>query len=480
MSKQQKALSPEQYIRQRARKLPIGDCYLTEGWEDCGELMVWVTRCHPQQTYTVGIYLIDTFCCGVKDSHWYFSLDKSDYADLLKKMEECEDLKKVSYEEVHNLIYGVISFAQEGGIEPDSSFNLTQFLLEEDTEDIPLIEYTFGKDGRHCMFTDNRLELSAYVTKLQKALGDDFLFVLPDMDKPREGREYSGFDFAGLFSNKNDEDDETDTERYSFTYTGYPENLSVKYEWLIPLLSNPDNAFYLSDELIKSILAVPRDELRKDLEQIVLYETGYTCGEIPDECWDSKTDTELLHCIVLLGEVGNEESLSTVLLSLCQNQDYYDFHFGDMAEEAYVPTLYLLGKDHLDKLMEYMKTPGLYSFARIHVVEAVARICRYQPERRLEVIEWFRHLLTFYDGRLETCQCCDGMLIGMLANSLIDMHATELLPEIKKLYDTGLVDEMCCGDFEEVQDEMLHSLSDLSENYPVDIYERYHRLKRWI
>lgn len=121
MSKQQKALSPEQYIRQRARKLPIGDCYLTEGWEDCGELMVWVTRCHPQQTYTVGIYLIDTFCCGVKDSHWYFSLDKSDYADLLKKMEECEDLKKVSYEEVHNLIYGVISFAQEGGIEPDFS-----------------------------------------------------------------------------------------------------------------------------------------------------------------------------------------------------------------------------------------------------------------------------------------------------------------------------------------------------------------------
>ena len=52
------------------------------------------------------------------------------------------------------------------------------------------------------------------------------------------------------------------------------------------------------------------------------------------------------------------------------------------------------------------------------------------------------------------------MLIGMLANSLIDMHAMELLPEIKKLYDTGLVDEMCCGDFEEVQNEILHSSSD--------------------
>lgn len=103
--------------------------------------------------------------------------------------------------------------------------------------------------------------------------------------------------------------------------------MSVKYEWLIPLLSNPVNALYLSDESIKSILAVPRDELRKDLEQIVLYETGRTCEEISDECWDNKTDTELLHCIVLLGEVGNEESLSTVLLSLCQNQDYYDFHF---------------------------------------------------------------------------------------------------------------------------------------------------------
>lgn len=43
------------------------------------------------------------------------------------------------------MIFGAIAFAEEAGITPSNSFELTQYLLEEDTEDVPLIEYDYGK-----------------------------------------------------------------------------------------------------------------------------------------------------------------------------------------------------------------------------------------------------------------------------------------------------------------------------------------------
>ena len=100
----QKKITPEEYIRKKVRNLPIGDCYMTADWKDCGEPMALVTRLHPQGTFTVGIYIVDTYCLGVKDSVWYFSLDKFKYEKILEKIKP--EMVKVSYNEVHNLVYG--------------------------------------------------------------------------------------------------------------------------------------------------------------------------------------------------------------------------------------------------------------------------------------------------------------------------------------------------------------------------------------
>ncbi len=68
---------------QRARTLPLGDCYVTSDWQECGEAVACVVRLHPQHTYTVGVYLIDTFCLGVKDSYWYFSIGEQNFEELM-------------------------------------------------------------------------------------------------------------------------------------------------------------------------------------------------------------------------------------------------------------------------------------------------------------------------------------------------------------------------------------------------------------
>ena len=121
----QKKMTPREYIRYKVRSLPIGDCYMSNDWKDVGEAMIMVTRIHPQGTYTLGFYVVDTYCFGVKDSFFHFSIDKFKYEEILNDIKS--RMMKVSYEEVHNLVYGAVAFAEEGGIQPDESFKLTQY-----------------------------------------------------------------------------------------------------------------------------------------------------------------------------------------------------------------------------------------------------------------------------------------------------------------------------------------------------------------
>ena len=78
---------------------------------------------------------------------------------------------------------------------------------------------------------------------------------------------------------------------------------------------------------------------------------------------------------------------------------------------------------------------------------------------------------------MEELFCCVGTLIGLIAATLMDIRAVELLPELKVLFDTGLVDEGCDGNFQEVESEIgLENNKD--RIYPLTIEERYEDLLR--
>ena len=146
----QQFLSPEQFIKQRARSLEIGTCYITEDLENQGEGHIIVTRKHTGGRISLAFFLVDIWCVGVKDSFYKLRVDPEELEDLI----DCHPLglRECSYEEAHNWIFGAVEFAEEAGIAPDKSFSLTRYMLEEDNDDIPLIEYDYGKNGRHTMF----------------------------------------------------------------------------------------------------------------------------------------------------------------------------------------------------------------------------------------------------------------------------------------------------------------------------------------
>ena len=170
----QQFLSPEQFVRQRVRSLPIGKCYITDkqAGEGGGVYHIVVTRQHTGGRVSAAFFLIDMYCLGVEDSFFHLRLEPEELADLLDTEDTSFDYRECSYEEAHNRIYGAVAFAEDGGIKADSSFLLTRYFLEEDTDDVPFIEYEYGLLGKHFLVCESQLEASRYLPALRQTLGE--------------------------------------------------------------------------------------------------------------------------------------------------------------------------------------------------------------------------------------------------------------------------------------------------------------------
>ena len=477
----QQFLSPEQFMKQRARSLEIGTCYVSDDMTECGEGYVIVTRRHTGGRVSMAMYLVDTYCIGVKDSLFRLRLEEDELEEMLDR---APDMRECSYEEAHNWVYGAIAWAEEAGIEPDKSFAVTKYMLEEDSDDIPLIEYEFGRDGKHLLMANNNLEASRYIPLLKKNLGEgNFAFTI----KKDYVNEDLGWD-SGKFLERLEHINESPlfknygpSTEYTYRHPDYPKTLQLDGpEWLYQELQKTENALYLPDELTNRILALPRDIVRHDLEQMVLYHIGLTCDGIPDD-YDPDGYTGILaNCVTLLGEVGSEQnSLDVVLELLRQSHDFMNYHIGDAGNEIFVPTLYLLGQNRLDKLMSFVKEEGLETFCKYFIFPAVAHIALVQPERRNEVIEWFREAIRFATKMLPKTQWIDSDLAGLMLHDLLDLQAKELLPEIREMFATGFVDLGACGDFADVSRMIANPryIGDPSA-HETNLYKRFAEMKR--
>ena len=474
-------LSPEQYMKQRVRSLEIGTCYITEDIEECGEGHIVVTRKHTGGRISAAFYLVDILCLGVKDSFYHLRLAEEELDDLL---DNGLDFRECSYEEAHNWIYGAISWAEEAGIEPDKSFAITQYMLEEDTDDIPLIEYEYGKDGMHFLMANDDLEASCYLPLLEKNLGaGNYTFTVKtdnldfDLDPEKMLERLKHASESPLFKKYGP------STEYTYRHPEYPKTMHLDGpDWLYQSLQNTGYSLYLPDEVTDRILALPRDTVCHDLEQIIMYHIGLTCDGIPDDYDPDGYAGTLSNSIILLGEFGNEDSsLDVVLEVLRQSKECYEYHFGDSGDEVFVPTLYLLGQNRLDKLMNFVKEEGLDTFSKSYIFPVVANIAIVQPERRREVVAWFREVLRFATKMLPKTQWFDSDLAGLMLHSLLDIQAKELLPEIREMFATRLVDLGACGDFAEVSRMILNPrYKDHYTHYITEIHERFADMKaRW-
>ena len=118
----QQQLSPENYIRQKARNLPIHECWINHDWKIHGEASITISRIHANGHFTFGVYLVDLYCLGTKDTFYNFNVDTELFANLWERTGGDSNVK-VSYELVHNIIYAANEFALELGFQPHKNFS---------------------------------------------------------------------------------------------------------------------------------------------------------------------------------------------------------------------------------------------------------------------------------------------------------------------------------------------------------------------
>ncbi|MDE5875491.1 MAG: hypothetical protein K2H15_07565, partial [Muribaculaceae bacterium] len=147
-NKQSVRISPEKFLKEKANKLPIYKCLISKDYEKGGEAMTVIARERGNGKLCVGCFLVDTWCLGVKDAFGNVNMEKEEFSE---RFSQTPSLEETNYDFVHNLIYGAIEFAEEADIDPDRSFNTWGNILAEDTDDIPLMEMDFGKDGKHVL-----------------------------------------------------------------------------------------------------------------------------------------------------------------------------------------------------------------------------------------------------------------------------------------------------------------------------------------
>lgn len=175
-------LSPENYIRQRGRSLPIHECLITENWNEDKKASVIISRKHSNGNYTMGFYLVDLGCLGIKDALFKFNINEIEYQEFLEQMNNQTELEQISYTLAHNIIFAALEYADELGFKPVKDFTQTmQYFLEEDNDEVELIEIECGYNGKPMYVRgpyDSEAEAKRIMLHLEKTVGPgNFLFV---------------------------------------------------------------------------------------------------------------------------------------------------------------------------------------------------------------------------------------------------------------------------------------------------------------
>ena len=189
----QQSFDNRKYIIERARTLPLGKCYCNGDFGEestSGLTSIIVTRLHSNGKIVCGFFLVDRYCLGLKDTFAQARMDPHDIDDYLEdgEYEPCD------YVDAHNMILVAIEFAQEAGIEPHPDFEYTQYVLEDDTDEIPLKEFEYGLNGKHFFVAKNEFEAHHYLPIIQSHLDADSFDYIDSFDSFDEEE----FDHGGV------------------------------------------------------------------------------------------------------------------------------------------------------------------------------------------------------------------------------------------------------------------------------------------
>lgn len=244
-------------------------------------------------------------------------------------------------------------------------------------------------------------------------------------------------------------------------------------EWLY------SNGLYISEDKLNTILSLPKETLIADLE-LVLQDSidrfGYFSNIALEEDWGEERMDFVIHAIYLLGELESAPSLKSFFKVLSQSDEYFDLYLGDFLSSMIWEPLYKLASNNTEACKQFMFEPGINTFAKTNFPDMVEQLVFHQPDRRNEVIQWFKDVIDFFLISKLDDNVIDSDLIGLLICNIIDIKGIELSSEIEALFEKRIVSKGICGGWEDVKVAFERPVKYDKKKEILPINERYKQI----
>ena len=131
-----------------------------------------IARKQPDDNICFGVYLIDVYCLGLKNTFAEADFSRGRYlSDIRNKIVRAGKPVECSLELAQQMIYQSIEYAEQFGFEPQQDFALSQYLLTPRGELEEPYDLTFGKDGKPFFINGPHDNIPRILRQLEKTAG---------------------------------------------------------------------------------------------------------------------------------------------------------------------------------------------------------------------------------------------------------------------------------------------------------------------
>ena len=159
----------------RAAQAPIRHCFLTESVFEIGMGTLVLTRGGTQDHLTLGSFLIDTFCLGIKDV-MFQPIEREAFEMYMERMDAGSPMVSVDPSYARKLLRDLAAWSQSIGFAPHRDFAAVEPIFGDVSADAGDAVFRFGCDGKPRYIpgpSDTPPLIQRRIAQLQKYLGED-------------------------------------------------------------------------------------------------------------------------------------------------------------------------------------------------------------------------------------------------------------------------------------------------------------------
>jgi hypothetical protein len=160
------------HVRQ-ARSYPVEGCWIMPGWEEGGMAVVVVARRQTNGNIVYGVYLVDYYCLGLKDTFFNGDIPAGRFRrEILPEVMQGNEPQEISSALAHEIIYGAIEFAGEYGFRPHRDFRRSRDILDPPDTHPRTGRIEFGYEGKPLFISGPYDNVDAILRQLERTAGE--------------------------------------------------------------------------------------------------------------------------------------------------------------------------------------------------------------------------------------------------------------------------------------------------------------------